>query len=100
MPLDDRAPRRGQASAQIRAPQIFGPIAGGALDMDGRPAVRAKRSGNGFEIERRVHRVARPSVVEQELEACRGGLRRTGPPKPYSGRRELFQARKTVGECG
>jgi hypothetical protein len=68
--------------------------------MDRRPAVRAKHSCDGVEIERRVHRVARPSVIEREFEACRGGLRRTGPPKPYSGRRELFQARKTVGECG
>ena len=64
------------------------------------PTLRAKRFGNGFEIERCVNCVARSSMVEQEPEACRGGLRRTGPPEPDPRRRELFQARKTVGDCG
>src|SRR5271165_1533042 len=98
MPLDDRTPRRGQAPAQIWAPQILSPIPGGALNVNGRPTPLAKRFGNGFEIGRRVDRVARPSMVEQELEACLGGLRRTRSPKPDSRRSELFQARKTVGD--
>jgi len=62
--------------------------------------LRANRLGNAFEIERCVYCVARSSMVEQEPEACRGGLRHTGPPEPDARRRELFQARKTVGECG
>jgi hypothetical protein len=59
--------------------------------MRGRPAARASRLGHRVKIERDVHRVASPRMVEHEFQACGGWLRNAGPAETDSRRRELSQ---------
>src|SRR5581483_3049523 len=90
--FERRPPGRRQASPEVGTAQVFGAVAGGAANMDRRPASCAQRFGERAEIERDMYRIARLGMVEHEPEALGRGLARAGAPEPDPRRRESPEA--------
>ena len=92
--LDGRAACGRKAMPEVRATQIFGPIASGAADVDDLPASLSERLPDGVKIKRGVNGVACACMIEHELEASRVSC--PDPARPS--RRETSQAHQGAGD--